>query len=372
MNSRIPMAVVLIVISLFAVTCGTPQVEVEDAGDVTDQGGAVGEGITPEASVVVSQPTATPKEPQPTGDTKRYDFEHLGISLEVPLDLYVKKDLDVNYEDQSKLNSYLFFIQNYGHPGGTSSGDFQMYGLLQYYLPLVSWEAFSDGQLNSTFNAYANYIEVGGLRGYDTQVAGVRNRYFYHFYLDGHTLSIAVAEPTPENKALADEIIQSLELLPGGLSDASHLTLVRDPNQLFQILIPDDWEIAFQPTIGTQLSSLAAHSPDLEVVEEDGGPHTNIYYKKGIRLHVQVIGEDLASEIPSWPNQWEYGVYFNGVPGTVYVYDEPSTAEGEIRTAKVVHEGRTYLLRFGYADDADRETIDRIISSFAITPADFY
>ncbi len=366
------MVVVMISISLFAVACGTMQVGVEDAGDVADQGGAAGEGIAPEATVVVSQPTATPEEPQPIGDTKQYVFEQLGISLEVPLDLYVQKHLDVNYEDQRKLDGYRFTIQNYGYPGGPSSGNFQMYGYLQYNLTPISWEAFSDGQLNSTSNAYANYIEVGGLRGYDTQVAGVRNRYVYHFYLDGQALLIAVADPTPENKALADEIIQSLQLLPGGLSDASHLTLVRDPNQLFQILIPDDWEFAFEPTIGTQLSSLGARSPDLEVLEEDGGTHSNIYYKKGISLHVQVIGEDLASEIPSWPNQWEYAVYFSGRPGTAYVYVEPSTAEGEIRTAKVVHEGKTYLLRFGYADDADRETIDQIISSFNIAPDSFY
>lgn len=374
MKRRIPIAAVIISISLFAVACGTLQVGVEDAGEVAGQGDPSKESITPEAPLVASQPTTTLEEPQPTSDTKRHVFEQLGISLEVPQDLYVHKDLDVNYEDQSKLDSYLFYIQNYGYPGGPSSGNFQMYGLLQYSLPPISWEAFSDGQVNSPMNAYANYIEVEGLRGYDTQVAGERNRYVYYFHLDGRVLSIAVADPTPENKALADEIIQSLALLPGGSSDASHLKLVRDPNRMFQILIPDDWESSFQATIGMQLSSLEATSPDFEIIVEDEveGPHSNIHYKQGIFLHVQVIEDESAGQIADWPNQWQYVVYFNGIEGTVYVYKEPSTAEGELRTAIVIYEGKTYILRFGYADDADLDTIDRIISSFNITHDTFY
>jgi hypothetical protein len=249
-----------------------------------------------------------------------------------------------------------------------------MYGHLQYNLPPVAWEEFSNNQINSPINAYANYIEVGGLRGYDTQLTGERNRFVYHFYLEGSILSIAVSEPTPENKTLADQIIQSLEFIPSGFSDTSNMKLVRDPNQLYQILIPDDWELSFQPTIGIQLSSLEATSSDFEVFVDDEveGPHSNIYYKQGIFLHVQVIEDDSAGPITDWSNQWQYVVYFNGIEGTVYVYKEPSTAEGELRTAKVIYEGKTYILRFGYADDADLDTIDRIISSFNITPDTFY
>ena len=41
----------------------------------------------------------------------------------------------VNYDDRGKLDSYLFYIQNYGYPGGPPSGTFQMYGHLQYNTP---------------------------------------------------------------------------------------------------------------------------------------------------------------------------------------------------------------------------------------------
>ena len=306
-----------------------------------------------------------------TEKTKRYRFEQLGISLEIPSELCVIKDPTVKYEDQSKLQSYLFYIQNYGCPGDTHSGDFQMYGHLQFTSGPISWEEYSNIQVTSPINEYANYIEVDGLRGYDTQLTGERNRYVYHFYLEGFDLSIAVAEPTEENKELADQIIQSLEFFPGEFSDESLVKLVTDPNQLYQFLIPEDWEYSLQPNGIFQLSNLEANSPDLQVLVEDGAGHDDIYYKKGISLHVQVIEDDIEYEI-RWPDLQQYDVYFDGILGTVSIFTEPSTAEGEIRSVHIYHEGKTYILRFGYADDADRYTIDRIIASFNLTRETFY
>lgn len=330
------------------------------------------------SETAVEEPTLEDVKPSPSheidvSESELYTFEELGIFLEVPQELYVKKEPVVNYDDPGSLDSYLFYIQNYGYPGGPSSGDFQMYGHLQYNLPPITWEEFSESVVNSPMNAYADYIEVGGLRGYDTQLAGERNRYVYNFYLDGSVLSIAVAEPTPENKALADYIVQSLQFSPGELTDESNMTLVNDPGQLYQILLPDDWEYFFQPVLGVQLSNLEANSLDFELLVEDvEGPHSNIYYKNGITLQLQVYDDSGAALVPQWPDQQQYEIYFNGIPGTVYVYVEPSTVEGEIRSLIVQHEGKSYLLRFGYADGADRDTIDRIISSFNITPESFY
>ena len=369
---RISIVTIMIFFGLLATACGSLEISIESSNEIADQQNPNTELVITEPPIDVVQPTTANEEPLATSTTMRYTFEQLGISLEIPNDLYVKKDPIVNYEDQSKLDSYLFYIQNYGYPGGPSSGNFQMYGHLQYDLPPVSWEEFSNNQINSPMNAYANYIEVGGLRGYDTQVAGQRNRFVYHFFLEGSVLSIAVAEPTTENKTLADQIIQSLELIPGGFSVISHVKLVNDPNQLYQILIPDDWEYSFQPIIGMQLSSLEITSPDLEVIEEEGGPHSNIYYKKGIFLHLQVIEDNSAIQNPNWPNQRQYGVHFNGIQGTEYVFTQPSTVEGEEREARVYYEGKSYLLRFAYANDTYRDVIDRIIASFNITPETFY
>ena len=373
-KNHIPIAVLLISITFFFTACSSPQLEVESTEEPTDQTEATVEIVTMEPTVEVVQPTAKLEEPSSIETTQRHMFEGLGISLEIPNELYVRKDPQVKFEDQSKLESYLFYIQNYGYPGGPSSGDFQMYGLLQYNLPPISWEQFSDNQINSTMNAYANYIEVGGLRGYDTQVAGERNRFFYHFYMDGQVLSIAVSQPTPENKAAADQIINSLELLPGGLSDDSHMILVSDPNQLYQILIPDDWEYNFHPPANIQLSGLEARSADLEVESKDeGGPHANVYYKSGVLMQLHVMDDDSAN-YPPFPNRIreQYDVMYNGIQGIEYTFTQPSTVEGEEQQLQMYYEGKSYMLGFVYANDAYRDVIDLIIASFNITPETFY
>jgi hypothetical protein len=373
-KNHIPIAVLLISITLFFTACSSPQLEVESTEEPTDQTEATVEIVTMAPTVEVVQPTAKLEEPSSIETTQRHMFEGLGISLGIPKELYVRKDPQVKFEDQSKLESYLFYIQNYGYPGGPSSGDFQMYGLLQYNLPPISWEQFSDNQINSTMNAYANYIEVGGLRGYDTQVAGERNRFVYHFYMDGQVLSIAVSQPTPENKAVADQIINSLELLPGGLSDDSHMILVSDPNQLYQILIPDDWEYNFHPPVNIQLSGLEVRSADIEAESKyEGGPHENVYYKSGVFMQLHVMEDDSANN-PPFPNRirGKYDVMYNGIEGTEYIFTQPSTVEGEERQLQMYYEGKSYMLGFAYANDTYRDVIDRIITSFNITPETFY
>ena len=380
-KNRIPIAVLIISMTLFFTACSSPQLEVESTEELTYQTETTVEIVTMEPTVEVVQPTATLiqptstlEEPSATGSTQRHVFEGLGIALEIPQDLYVRKDPQVKYEDQSKLEGYLFYIQNYGYLGGPSSGDFQMYGHLQYTLRRISWEQFSDNQINSPMNAYANYIEVGGLRGYDTQSASERNRFVYHFYLDGLVLTIAVAQPTPENKAAADQIINSLELLPGGLSDDSHMKLVSDPNQLYQILIPDDWEYNFHSPANIQLSGFDARSVDFEAESKyEGGPHENVYYKSGGLMQLHVMDDDSANN-PPFPNliRGQYDVMYNGIQGTEYIFTQPSTVEGEERQLQMYFEGKSYMLGFAYANDTYRDVIDHIITNFNITSETFY
>ncbi len=365
---------ILIVFSLTLAACGMIDVQ----GQILDPNQNVATQIitaqTPTEPPEIS-PTELPEMPQPPSEsTKRYSFDELGISLEVPVDLYVRKDPIVSLNDSSKLEGYLFYIQNYGYPGGSSSGDFQMYGSLQFGpFMTVSWEEFSNNTLNSPMNEYANYIEIDGLRGYDTQLSGERNRFVYLFHLDQHVLSIAVSAPTPENKALADQIISTLKVLPGGLSDASHVQVITEPNSLYQLLIPEDWEYAFNPTPVMNLSEFEARSPDSEIVIEEGAGHSDIYYKKGVHMtlivfdHYSELGVPYKDGIES-----QYSVYFNGIEGTEYIFTEPSTAEGKLREVRVQHNGKNYILRFGYSSDADTDAIDRIIANLQITPDTFY
>jgi hypothetical protein len=219
---------------------------------------------------------------------------------------------------------------------------------------------------------YVNPIEIGDLRGFDTQFSGQRNRFVYLFHHEGHVLSIAVAEPTPQNKALADEIIASLQVITGGFTDASGVKKIVEPTDLYQLLIPEDWNYTFNPVAGIRLSELEVNSPDVNVVvEESEGPHANIYYKNGVSMGFTVVEDEtpLGEPFPDLITQ-RRTVYFNGIEGTDYIFKEPSTAEGELRQVHISHNGKNYVLRFGYADDTYRDAIERIIANLTLPAID--
>ena len=320
-----------------------------------------------------------PEEAQPTADledtsadaaTQRYTFDQLGISLEIPSELYVSKDPLVSYDDPSILDGYLFYIQNYGYPGGPSSGNFQMYGHLQYNLVPISWEVFAGNIINSTMNAYANEIEINGLRGFDTQLSGQRNRFVYQFLLNGQVLSIAVSDITEENKAAADQIISTLQFNPEEFTRESRVQKLLDPNFLYQLYIPDDWTFNFGTPAGIRLSDFEASSPNAEIlVEETEGPHSNIYYKNGIFMNVVVLEDDSANYEPNSAQiSRSFEVMYAGIEGTDYTFVEPSTAEGELRELRFYYEGKSFLIRFAYTSDVDQQLLDWLILNLIITP----
>ena len=341
-----------------------------------------GEEQDNQSQIMVSSPTAEPvpatEEAQPTaealeepdsGPNKLVIFDQLGVSLEVPKELYVQKDPGVNYDNASILDGYLFYIQNYGQPEGPHFGNFQMYGHIQYDLPAISWEDFAQGQIDSDMNAYANEIEINGVRGFDTQVAGVRNRFFYHFYLDGHVLSIAVAEPSEKNKVIADQIISTLKFDPAKFTNQSGVQRILEPNFYYKMLVPVDWNYSFGTPIGIRLSDLEASSADYVVeIEDSDGPHSNIYHKSGISISFVILDDNSSQSEPAAAQistQYEY--MMSGIVMTEYLFVEPSTAEGELREIRFVHNGRSYLLRFSFGPGADQELIDWMIRNIEIS-----
>jgi hypothetical protein len=349
--------------------CGNLQVGIESAEVSTTQPQMVAASPTA-TSLPDDGQVATAQEEHPSApSSQRYTFDPLGISLEVPADLYVAKVPDVDLNDASKLATYLFYIQNYGYPGGPNTGNFQMYGHLQFGLPPVSWEQFAQVQNDTTNYEYVNYIEINGVRGFDAQFSGQRNRYVYMFYLDGRVLTIAVSEPIPENKALSDQIISTLELTGAGLDDASHVQMIGDPQGYYQLYIPDDWIYTFADPRGIQLSSLEASSPDAEVVIEDqNGPHSNIYYKSGISMSFAVLNDDSALTEPSMATVLNKGdMYLSGVEINDYTFVEPSTMEGEIREFRFYHNGHSYLMRFAFPAETDQEVIELILRRLILT-----
>jgi hypothetical protein len=367
-NHRSLLFIVILSLWLLTGACGTLNLAVEGAGDEADQATAPSATPTSLPSAVETPSAGSSSEDSSGSATTLQRFEELGISLEVPNDLHVTKEPVVNLDDPSRLDAYLFYIQNYGGNEGPGADYFQMYGHLQYGLPPESWEDFSLVQNNTTEYAYINPIEINGARGFEGQFSGTRNRFIYLFYLDGRVLTIAVADPTPENKVLADEIIQTFQLLPLGLSDASGVVPVVDPGGAFTVLLPEDWSYSFNPTAGIRLAELEASSPGAAMrVDDVNGPHSNIYYQSGVFMSLVVLEDDSATlEPPMATIENRQTVYFNGVEGSDYTFVEPSTVEGTLREVRVYHAGRSYLLRFGFADDANQDDLDRIIRSLTL------
>lgn len=207
--------IVILLFSVFftAASCSTPGTVV--VSEEPNPGLQV-KSTTTQTSIFPSEgiePAPSPTSVPAGQDFSTHVFNELGISLEVPADLFVIKEPIFNPDDSSELDAYLFYIQNYGYPGGPSSGDFQVYGMLQFDLAPVSLEEFAALQDNPSGYKYVLPIDINGLRGFETQLAGERNNFVYLFYLDGHTLRIAVSSPTMENKDLAEKILNTIQVI---------------------------------------------------------------------------------------------------------------------------------------------------------------
>jgi hypothetical protein len=181
---------------------------------------------------------------------------------------------------------------------------------------------------------------------------------------------MAVADPSEENKALADQIVNTLQFSPGSVTDASGVGLLIDPNNYYQMYIPDTWNFSFEPTAGIRLSDLQAASPYAEVVVvESDGPHDNIYFENGVLLNVVVLEDDSAKNEPVMAQiQSSNPIMISGIAGMDYTFLEPSTVEGEIRELRYYYNGLSYLVRFSYAENADLMEIDWLVRNFQITP----
>ena len=362
--------IILIILILVTGACNLPksvQDDLDESNDLVSVETAT-PGILPPTEDV--KPTSAVDDEADNTSTRMVTFDQLGISLEIPADLYVYKAPNFNYDDVSKLDGYLFYIQNYGYPGGSPSGDFQMYGHLQYSLWSKTWEEFEESTLNSTMIAYATEIEINGLRGFDTQNSGERPRFVYQFLVKGQVLTLAVSAPTEENKALADQIVSTLQFKPEKFNNISHIQKIIEPKGYYQMYIPDDWDFTFIAPANIQLSGLEASSPDAEVViEEVGGPHDNVHYKQGVLLNFVIMDDDSALIDPAMGRikiKSSNQVMYNGIEMVDTVFVGPSTVEGESRELRFFYNGLSYSLVFTYAEGVDKNQIEWIIRNIEI------
>ncbi|GIW69619.1 MAG: hypothetical protein KatS3mg101_0366 [Patescibacteria group bacterium] len=123
--------------------------------------------------------------------TKNYDFDKIGISLSIPENLYVIKTPNYNVETD-KLDSYNFYIQNYGFEGGPATGTLQIYGLYQFDLPETTPEELEKIKEDTQNYLYVKEFTAGPLSGLETQQKGDRPNFVYLLLLNGRVLRVSV------------------------------------------------------------------------------------------------------------------------------------------------------------------------------------
>jgi hypothetical protein len=223
--------------------------------------------------------------------------------------------------------------------------------------------------MNSPIYAYFNPIEFQGLRGFEAQFSGERNRFVYIFLLDNKVFTIAVSQPTEQNKELADQIIGSLKLTGEPVSDISHLQLIEGPEKLMRIYLPEEWEIKRNTSAGIRRLDLEASSPGAVMeVEETDGPHSNLYYKDGIFMSLVVLEDDSALREPIMATTYNKNSFLhNGFEIQEYLFVEPSTAAGMLREFRWYNAGLSYSIRFAFPEGTNQEMIDRIMRNLEIS-----
>ncbi len=172
----------------------------------------------PTATEAAAAPVDEAPSPEPANEEsdisagyRRESFDELGFSLLIADDLSVEKN-PVPLEGQEGLELYTFFIQPL--PGeGSADSYFQIYGLIQFSTPEITWEELSQAQDETEAYSYVEPIEFNGLQGFETQLIGERSNFVFLFYLEKHLLRIAVSDPTQENLARTKEILATLEWL---------------------------------------------------------------------------------------------------------------------------------------------------------------
>lgn len=192
--------------------------------------------------------------------TKNYDFDELGISLSIPENLYVIKTPNYNVETD-KLDSYNFYIQNYGFEGGTATGDLQIYGLYQFDLPSTTPEELAKVKEDTQNYVYVNEFAAGPLSGYETQQKGERSNYVYMLLLNGRVLRISVSEPTETNRLTAEKILKSIKLkdVPSDVTDT--MDFIYSVDSSYKFVAPSGW------TVNKDSISTSALSPDYKLSE---------------------------------------------------------------------------------------------------------
>ena len=150
---------------------------------------------------------------------------------------------------------------------------------------------------------------------------------------------------------------------------------VADPNDLYSVEIPTDWQVTFEEKKGVRLGGFIAQSPDyqLRLDETAEGPFTPVYYEKGASLQLTVTNEEETGKgKPAGVITQQNTVMVDGHhEATWYMYKEPSTAQGQLLEVRWSGHGKSFVIRLGYNPETFPQGptfLQEVVNSFTATP----
>lgn len=139
------------------------------------------------------------------------EFEAIKITLRVPSDMDVVKEINYTPKDSSNIESYIFYIQDYKEGNEVN---FQIYGIYQLSTPTISYDEFIEIKNDTETYEYVKEIDINGTKGFETLQKGERNNYVYLLHIEERILRLVVSPTSDENKLAAEEIINTLRYYP--------------------------------------------------------------------------------------------------------------------------------------------------------------
>ncbi|KKS03106.1 MAG: hypothetical protein UU55_C0005G0014 [candidate division WWE3 bacterium GW2011_GWC2_41_23] len=285
-------------------------------------------------------PTTKNDTSETLNNEKEYIFEELGISLTVPQELHVIKSPNFNAET-GKLESYNFYIQNYGYEGGPSTGDFQIYGLYQPDLPEIILDDIAEMKIDTENYMNVKEFSAGPLQGYEAQQKGERPNYIYSLLLNGRILRIAVSQGTAENKIAAEKILKTLKVLQ--TVQVGEGAEVPEMGGVFNFTYPNGWKLS------KEINGVVVTSPDYQISEGfpvlEEGAELAVYTKK---TTVATINEDLSNNpiTSKIPNKVDTIVAEQNAIRYEYGYEGVNAVMTEF-----IKDGTKYSLRYRFVGE---------------------
>jgi hypothetical protein len=139
---------------------------------------------------------------QPQIELQQQTIEEIGLSFQHPKDLIYRKEIADN---QGSIRTAGFFLTK----GSENNPEYQMYGLDVQYKDATEQDLeLAKKEMDPKT---IKVVTLGGHKGIEGLIVGPKTRFITIILRGNKLFSVSTLPPTPENKAITDQILSTLE-----------------------------------------------------------------------------------------------------------------------------------------------------------------